>query len=200
MALWQIIRTIVFGILGVLLGVLSAIWRAASGEAEAERIRERRRELALRCLRVRLLPEEAKRINRELMRAAPDWGEMVRCFQIIADSLDIALKSKKPETAHARMEDALRLLEESRRKQGYLLTENDWRIAEEHVVSARQKFETAWRVNSVTALLEKAATLKTEKAKTKYIAEARAILEEGLGRTDADTACLQALLSKVSAA
>lgn len=197
MPLWRLVRGVVLGILGIFWGLIRGIWREASGEADYERNRDQRRALALRCFRTRLHPDEAKRINRDLMRAAPQWAELIRSFQIIADSLDIALKSSNPDTAHSRMDSAERDVRECRMKHGYLLDDSDWQDIERHTASARQAFETAWRANRVTALLAKISTLKTDKSKAKYLAEAHSILEEGMRHSDTDKVTLQGLMSKL---
>ncbi|MCU7123645.1 hypothetical protein J3T26_23525 [Salmonella enterica] len=152
---------------------------------------------ALRVLEYGMSPDEAKRVNRELAKISTGWAGLFRNFQIISDSIRIAMTSNKPDTAHSRMNLALEKMRESQLIHSFLMQKEDWDRATNHVSYKRKLFETAWRENSVNALFNKVKTLKTEQSRQKYLAEINTILEEGMQHPDTNKKVLQELRVKL---
>lgn len=168
-------------------------------KSEADRKDKNRlyREMAIHCLMNRLHPKESQKLNYALMSEDSRWGEFVRNFQIIADSIEIAFISSRKDTAFSRMESVISLHQESKERFRFFLQDADWLIIDEYIDGLQRMFKTTWRENVVKAMLAKAEKLKTEKGKVKYWIGAREIIEEGMLDPDTDKPRLERLLMMI---
>lgn len=151
-------------------------------------------QIVLETIKQRRPPEVARSINLYLSRRDFHKAELIRKLQIIRDSIDIALSSRKRDTAESRMTLLLALWREIEAKYSYLMSKEILKIAKEIVSEAQKQFQTALYINLARGYIEKADSLKTDKAKEKYRFLAREIILEGLSNPQSDKKELEALL------
>jgi tetratricopeptide (TPR) repeat protein len=140
---------------------------------------------------------EVGQINMRLMRIAPDWAMLIRQFQIIADSIHIAKTSKKPDTAMSRIQGIYESLKECDFSILPLEKRDEYMA---YIKQAVANAELAYRLNGAQALLDKAASLKTDKAKTKYYQQAKDLVSTGFGYEHIDQEPLRIALQKIDRA
>ena len=137
---------------------------------------------------------DVAKFNMQLMQISPEWAELIRCFQIIADSIHIANTSKKPDIAISRIQ----VIHDSLKECDFSIMSEEKR--DEYIAYIKQAVanaELAYRLNGAQALLDKAASLKTEKAKIKYYQQAKDLLKSGVGFSYINQEVLMNQLQKI---
>ena len=121
--------------------------------------------------------------------------DVERLFQVLRDSLQIALESKVADTAQSRYDLALECYHQLA-SMG-LPAEIVGKITE-YTESMVERFPTAWRVNAAMGAVERAEAAKRVETQTERLGEAREILSAGLGSGEAiDKDELTELLAQV---
>lgn len=143
-------------------------------------------ELALYALNNRMHPDEDKAINQKLQKSHFARAALIRNLQIIRDSIEISLSSKKRDTAESRAQLVVDRYQEIERDQSTLVSEKVMAEIDRIVSRAQQEFQTKLYLNISNGHMEKARSLKTAKSKIKYLSWAAEVLEEGIsvGRGD----------------
>ncbi|MDR9497654.1 MAG: hypothetical protein RI556_00600 [Hydrogenovibrio sp.] len=156
-------------------------------------------ELILYTLHNRIPPDKARRINRKLVKENFLKSTLIRNLQIIRDSIEISLSSKKRETAESRAQLVAELHQEIMHEQAHLVSKDV--LAEINAVcsQALTEFDTKLFINIANGHVEKANSLKTDKSKIKYLGLAIEALEEGISLGRGDLATLQSALADVKA-
>lgn len=100
-------------------------------------------------------------------RALPSHMVLIRQLQVFGESAQLALQSKKPETANGRFQSAMACYSEVVESKAEFPSDVIWRELEECRCRLVGSFPSAWRVNAATSLLQQAEGLKTNTAKRK---------------------------------
>jgi hypothetical protein len=151
-------------------------------------------QLLLETITTRSSPDKAKADIFPLMRSHPQKAQLLRNFQIIRDSIDISLSSKKRDIAESRMGSVRKLWLEVEDTYSYLLSEYVEKSASTIVNEALFRYQTVFYVNQAQAFIDKISVLKTDKAKAKYREMALQVIQEGLANPESNKADLEALL------
>lgn len=160
------------------LGVIVVLVLVVQGVVAADH--QNTQELIQRMARERLHPNEARSLNRQLMRRDVRLAEVVRFVQIMRDSVDIAAKSKKREIVEARLASVVSTRDEIRRNYRGVCDDETDRVLD---WLANDQVRMAWTAHFLGAARQardKAMTMKTEKSKIKYEEAVRSILNEAL--------------------
>ena len=157
-------------------------------------------DLALYVLHNRLHPDEAKKMNLKLAKSNFPRSALIRNLQIIRDSIEIALTSKKRDTAESRMNTLLERYEEIRKEQSGLVSAEIYSEIDRVIQETKNEFHTKLYLNMATGHMEKAQSLKTKKSKEKYLDLAIEALKEGLEKGLGQEANLRRVLSQVEQA
>lgn len=165
--------------IGVLVALLigAGIYRHIRSERKDQEAFDK---LVFYVLHNRIPPDEAKKINQNLSKSNFPRSALIRNLQIISDSIEIALTSKKRETAESRMDTVLELFEKINQEQSALITAETLEEIARVVQKAERNFYTKLFTNLALGHLEKVEKLKTQKSKAKYLQLAREVLREGL--------------------
>jgi len=154
-------------------------------------------ELALKTIKHRTNPDAARSIKSpRTKKDFPNYA-LIRNLQIIKDSIDIALMSKKRDVADSRMNLALKLWGEIEDKYFDLLSNENKKTIKEIVSEAHRRFQTDIYLNLARAHIEKVNSLRTDKAKERYRLLAREVISEGLANPQSDKKKLEDLLSQI---
>jgi len=139
-------------------------------------------------LHTRLKPAETKPFSKKYMKSDFNKWSLLRCLQTMRDSIDIALSSKKQDTAESRMELAGKQFKEVLSKHKNLITPEILQEIEKVYKDAVTRFKTSLYINVANGHIEKSQNLKTDKSKIKYLNLALEIIVEGieLGRGSVD--------------
>jgi len=156
--------------------------------------------LALYVLHNRLHPDEAKKMNLKLAKSNFPRSALIRNLQIIRDSIEIALTSKKRDTAESRMNTLLERYEEIRKEQSGLVSAEIYNEIDRVIQKTKNEFHTKLYLNMATGYMEKVQSLKTKKSKEKYLDLAIEALKEGLEKGLGQEANLRRVLSQVEQA
>lgn len=183
----------VLGIVG-LIGI-ATYWKTRNKKKDQESFDA----LVLYTLHNRISYNEAKNINLSLAKNNFPRAALIRNLQIIRDSIEIALLSKKRETAESRAKTISDLHQEINAKQAGLVSINVRREIDSVCTEALKEFNTKLYLNIANGHVEKAQSLKTNKSKIKYLNLASEVLKEGVtvGRGDIDM--LKNALKNISA-
>lgn len=157
-------------------------------------------DLVLYVLHNRLHPDEAKKMNLKLARSNFPRSALIRNIQIIRDSIEIALASKKRDTAESRMNTLLERFEEIKKEQSGLVSAKIYNEIKRVIEETRNEFQTKLFLNLATGHMEKAESLKTKKSKEKYLNLAIVALKEGLEKGLGQETDLRRVLSQVEQA
>ena len=113
---------------------------------------------------------EAQNINATLARS-DDYrkAQLIRNLQILRDSIDLSLSSKKHDTAISRIDTLKEKFEDISQNQRPIISEDLFKEIETTVSNALGDFNTAFYVNVATGHIEKADSLKTDKPKLKCL-------------------------------
>lgn len=147
---------------------------------EKKRDKEAFNELALHVFNNRFNFIEEKELNLKLMKSNFKRAEIIRNLQILRDSINTALTSKKREMAEFHFKAFSDLYDEMRQKQSGLVSRETFNEISRIVNKAIDEFHTKMYLNIATSHVEKAETLKTIKSKNRYLSLAKEVLEEGL--------------------
>lgn len=153
--------------------------------------------LALYVLHNRLHPDEAKNINTKLYKSNFARGTLIRKLQIIRDSIEIALTSKKRDTAVSRMSILLDQYEEIKNPQSGLVSTAIYNEIDRVIQDTKNEFQTKLFLNVAMGYIEKAQNLKTKKSKENYLNLAIETLKEGLHQNNAHEAALKTYLTQI---
>lgn len=151
---------------------------------------------ALRALLNRLDPDTARAMNQKHQKTSFRHMQLLRRIQILSDSIHLALNSGKRDTAESRMLLATENYQEAMSFRDIMSNRLKSEIDQAYR-DACTLFPEAMRFNVARSLLVKADTLKTPKARSRYIQEAISIIEEGLsgeasGSTRLDSLAVEA--------
>lgn len=181
------------------LAVIVPAWYLIA-KAQRERESDDFQQLVLRTLRNRMPPDEAKRINVSLMGRDFRKAQLIRALQIIRDSFDIALAGKNRDVSESRLTSAKQFADEIRRDYLDLMTPETRSAVLTEIARDVSRCHTAIYVNAAKAAIEKAATMKTAKAKARHLDSARQHIADGQTDPNSDKAALAALEKSLSAA
>lgn len=156
-------------------------------------------ELVLYTLHNRMPPDEARSINRKLAKENFPRSALIRNLQIIQDSIEISLSSKKRATAESRAQSVEELHQKILHEYASLVSERVLTEINHTCNQALSDFNTKLFINISTGHVEKANTLKTDKSKIKYLGLAAEALEEGISLGRGDAAALNVALARVKA-
>ena len=156
-------------------------------------------ELVLYTLHNRMPPDEARRINRKLAKENFPRSALIRNLQIIRDSIEISLSSKKRATAESRAQSVEELHQEVLHEHASLVSESVLGEINDVCAHTLSVFNTKLFINISNGHIEKASTLKTDKSKIKYLGLAAEALEEGIALGLGDSAALKSALARVEA-
>jgi len=157
-------------------------------------------DLALSVLHNRLHPDEAKKMNLKLAKSNFPRSALIRNLQIIRDSIEIALTSKKRNTAESRMNTLLDRYEEIRKEQSGFVSAEVLNEINRVIQQTKDEFHTKLYLNMAMGYMDKAEKLKTKKSKEKYLDLAKETLKEGLEKGLGQEADLRRLLSQIEQA
>lgn len=136
--------------------------------------------LVLYVLNNRLPPNEARKLNQNLFKTNFPRSALIRSLQILRDSIEISLASKKREIAEFRLAEVESSYAEIRREHANLITAETMAEIDRVVNECIKAFYTRLYENIALAHIEKAKKLKTVKSKEKYAALAMEAINEGL--------------------
>ncbi len=156
-------------------------------------------ELVLYVLHNRMPPDEAQKLNRTLSKKNFPRAALIRNLQIIRDSIEISLSSKKRATAESRAQSVAELQKEIQAEQARLVSDSVLNEINRVCADALKDFNTKLFINIANGHVEKAESLKTDKSKTKYLGLAAETLEEGITVGRGDIAALKNALARVQA-
>ena len=140
-------------------------------------------------------PQSAGAYFHQLMKIDPDKSMRLRQQEILRESLEIGLSSKKRDTAESRMESATKIFQKL--KAEYSIPDSEWNRIEKRFLSDQKEFSTVKYINSAKGLLEYGGKLKTEKSRKKYKEMAKGIIEEGLSDPNSDNERLNDFLNNI---
>lgn len=147
--------------------------------------------LVLYVLHNRLQSDEAKRMNFSLAKTDFPRSALIRRLQILRDSIEIALASKKRDTAESRMAEVRSYYEEIRKDHVRLIAPETLAEIDRVVGECEKEFSTIFYANIAGAYIDKAEKLKTDKSKAKYSALAMEVIIEGLENPDSEKSRLK---------
>jgi len=154
-------------------------------------------ELALHVLHNRMSPEDSRRINRELSESDFARSSLIRNLQIMRDSIEIALSSKKRDTAESRLKLLKEKHQEVLSEQAHLVSSPVIEEINQVIEQSTKAFHTNLYMNLAEGYMEKARKLKINKSKKKYTDLAMEILQEGIEAGIGDTRKLRDTLDQV---
>ncbi|MBU4185682.1 MAG: hypothetical protein KKI12_08390 [Proteobacteria bacterium] len=184
------------GLIGVIVVGFAIFYNISRSQKEQKTFDD----LALYVLHNRLHPDEAKKMNLKLARSNFPRSALIRNLQIIRDSIEIALTSKKRDTAESRMNTLLERYEEIRKEQSGLVSAEVYNEIDRVIQETKDEFHTKLFLNLATGHMEKAQKLKTKKSKEKYLDLAIEDLKEGLQKGLGQGADLKRVLSQAEQA
>ena len=153
--------------------------------------------LILDTIKRKMPVEEAKNVYSTLIKSDMRKADLIRKLQIIKDSIDISLSSKKRDVAESRNEKMRELSVEIEQNYKSLMDDDVFEEVSAIIKNADNEFHTALYKNIATGHLEKAEKLKTEKGKQKYWDLAREVLNEGMKNPNSDKSILEDLLNQI---
>lgn len=153
--------------------------------------------LILDTIKRKMAVEEAKNVYSTLIKSDMRKADLIRKLQIIKDSIDISLSSKKRDVAESRYEKMRELSVEIEQNYKSLMDDNVFEEVSAIIKNADNEFHTVLYKNIATGHLEKAEKLKTDKGKQKYWNLARDVLNEGMGSPKSDKSVLADLLNQI---
>lgn len=154
--------------------------------------------LILETIKRKIPVEEARNIYITLMKSETRKADLIRKLQIIKDSIEISLSSKKRDVAESRNEKIRELFSEIKQNYKNLMDDDVFKEVSAIIKNADNEFHTALYKNIATGHLEKAEKLKTEKGKQKYWNLAREGLKEGMKNPNSDKSVLEDLINQIT--
>lgn len=189
-----------FGAVGYVLLALAGLILAVSWAVLHAKEKEKRfKELVIYVLNHRLTPNEARKLNRNLASSNFDQASLIRNLQVLRDSIDISLSSKKRETAEQRYWLVVSRYEDIVNSQSSLIDPETMGEINRVVESYRSRFWTSLFKNVAEGHLAKAESLKTNKSKLKYSGMAMELISEGLAHPETDKEALHRIERDIEA-
>lgn len=124
-------------------------------------------------------------------------AEYIRSLQIIRNSIDIIMESKKESTINSRMEVIAEHYQKMQDMSYLFDRRNDYERIHERFAELIKFIHIAVYVNIAQGYIEKMESVKTDKTRKKYLLLAIEALENGLNDTDADHDVLHALIAEM---
>ncbi len=172
--------------------VVIVVWKARSN---SDKFRVTASELAMLTMQKKISPQESKSLNLRLLRGKNyRIGELNRHLEILRESIDIALMSKKKDIATSRMDTVTETWRLINDKYIELLSDDVKKYIGSVVDSAYKNFQTDMYLNMAQGHIDKAYSLKTEKSRNKYKLLACDVLREGLENPTSDKDKIKAKL------
>ncbi|MSR88492.1 MAG: hypothetical protein EXS67_02420 [Candidatus Margulisbacteria bacterium] len=190
--LFGAIGLIIFTILAIGMGM---IFISSSNKKEVEALNTLVREYA----KTKQDHKQVAKVISQLYKRNFQHGQLVRSAQIIGESIDIALTSKKKEIAESRMNLAQENFLEIINSQMQVLTDETISFLKNLLESSLKTFHTEVYINLAKGSLEKLRTLKTDQSKFKYINLAKEAIEEGLRDEKSNKVFLEKYLKVIEA-
>jgi uncharacterized membrane protein len=185
--LYEFFGPVGFWVVLFFVGVALIYWRTTAKKKDAVNFKK----LALDTINVRMHPDDMRDINSYLLKRNSQKASLIRKLQIIKDSLDIALSSKKRDIASERMALALKLSTEMKDLEVGLLDVSTSKTINRIISDAEKQFQTNLYLNVAQGHMDKVGKLKTEKARLKYKQQAKDIIIEGLNNPNSNKDCLK---------
>lgn len=183
-------------IIGAIVIGIGILWNISKSKKEQKAFDN----LVLYVLHNRLHPDEARKMNSKLTKSNFSRAALIRNLQIIRDSIEIALTSKKRDTAEYRMNILLERFEQIRKVQYRLVSAEVFNEITSVIQETKNEFHTKLYLNLAKGHMDKAEKLKTKKTKGKYLDLAKEALKEGLEEGLGQQADLRKALSQVEQA
>jgi hypothetical protein len=139
------------------------------------------RALALSTIRQAMPLEAARAINFQLAIEDPEKAIFIRNRQIIRESIDIALSSKKRDIAESRMKSVVETWKRAEAECSGVVPLDVIQLVREIVAEAQRRFQTSLYANIARGYLDKAKALKTAEGREGQLSQAREAILEGLG-------------------
>jgi hypothetical protein len=158
------------------------------------------RALALDTIRQATPIEAARAINARLASEDPQKATFIRALQIIRDSIDIALASKKRDVAESRMKSVVETWRIAEAECSGVVPEDVVHSVRDIVADAQRRFQTSLFANLARGFLDKATISKTAKAREVHLSQAKAAILEGIGMPNSDKAELGNLMLAIERA
>jgi len=184
------------GIIGAIVIGIGILWNISKSKKEQKAFDN----LVLYVLHNRLHPDEARKLNLKLTKSNFPKAALIRNLQIIRDSIEIALTSKKRDTAESRMNTLLERFEQIRKEQYGLVSAEVFNEINSVIQETKNEFHTKLYLNLAKGHMDKAEKLKTTKTKGNYLDLAKEALKEGLEKGLGQQADLRKALSQVEQA
>lgn len=181
----------------ILIGIIFLIGIIAWSVLSARQEEDEFNELVLYVLHNKLPPNEARKLNRDAEKISFSHFALIRRLQILRDSIEISLTSKKRKTAESRMALVKSSYEEIKCDYSRLVTHETMAEIDDAVSECFQKFNTNFYTNGAKAHLEKAEKLKTKKSKIKYASLAMETILEGFDNPDSEKGVLEKMRKEV---
>jgi hypothetical protein len=153
--------------------------------------------LVLTTIRYATPLEAARATNARLANEDPQRAILIRDLQIIRDSIDIALSSKKRDIAESRMKSVVETWKRAEAACLGLVPRDVVQSVREIVAEAQSRFQTSLYANIARGCVDKAKTLKSAKARETHLLLAREAILEGLGMPDSNKGELRELMLAV---
>lgn len=169
-----------------IIGVVAAfIWLLVSGKSEEQQINELLAPYPKDEFGPVIRdPDQAKRFYGELSKISASLSARLRIQQVIRESIEIALRSKNAETAASRWETVEEMARVLVREHN--LAPEELQPINAKISAARTEFRTVRYINEAQGFIDKAASVKTAKAKEKHMTAARDVIERGLADSAVD--------------
>jgi len=180
-------------ILGAILIAGIVYWNILASRQDEEDFNK----LVLYVLHNRMNPNEARKLNNSLAKKNFPRSALIRRLQILRDSIEISLSSKKRDTAESRMAEVKSSYIEIEHEHAHLVTAETLAEITRVVSECEEEFNTNLYRNIANSHIERARKLKTVKSKTKYVALAMEAIVEGLGNPKSDKKSLEALKKEI---
>jgi hypothetical protein len=177
---------------GIVLGGI-VYWIVRSSRKDEEKFSE----LVLYVLHNRMVPKEASKLNRALAKKNFPRSILIRRLQILRDSIEISLYSKKRDTAESRFAEVKASYTEIRAEHASLVTRETMAEIDRVVTEYEKQFNTSLYTNIANAHIEKAKGLKTNKSKCKYAALAMDAILEGLDNPKSERGSLESMKAEI---
>lgn len=177
---------------GIVLGGI-VYWSVRSSRKDEKDFNQ----LVLYVLHNRMAPDEARKLNNSLSKTNFPRSALIRRLQILRDSIEIALSSKKQDTAESRMAEVNSSYAEIKSEHAALVTPETMAEIERVVFECKRLFSTNLYTNIASAHIEKAEKLKTAKSKVKYAALAMEAIRQGLENPQSEKRSLEKMRAKI---
>lgn len=154
--------------------------KAEEEERMANERKEQYNKLVLHILHTPIQPQDAQKLYRSMAKASPVLASLLRDVQILRESMQIALASKKMDIAVSRRDLARETHQRIQGEGAALLTDETMEEISQALARFERALVPAYCANVANEFITKAEKLKTLKAKQKYAARAQLVIAKGL--------------------